>query len=190
MPTAALEALSDAARSFIESGPHKLLIGADWVDPADGRSFETIDPATGEPICEVAQAGAEDVERAAAAARAALEGPWGQMPAAGRSQLMNPLADLVEEHIDELAELESLDNGKPLKMARVVDLPRVVAHLRYYAGWPTKIEGETIPSPSRTCSPTRSRSRWASAADHPLELPAADGLVEDLAGAGRGLHRS
>ncbi len=145
MPTAALEALSDAARSFIESGPHKLLIGADWVDPADGRSFETIDPATGDPICEVAQAGAEDVERAAAAARAALEGPWGQMPAAGRSQLMNRLADLVEEHIDELAELESLDNGKPLKMARVVDLPRVVAHLRYYAGWPTKIEGETIP---------------------------------------------
>ena len=145
MPTAALEALSDAARSFIESGPHKLLIGADWVDPADGRSFETIDPATGEPICEVAQAGAEDVERAAAAARAGLEGPWGQMPAAGRSQLMNRLADLVEEHIDELAELESLDNGKPLKMARVVDLPRVVAHLRYYAGWPTKIEGETIP---------------------------------------------
>ncbi len=145
MPTAAPEALSDAARSFIESGPHKLLIGADWVDAADGRSFETIDPATGEPICAVAQAGAEDVERAAAAARAALEGPWGQMPAAGRSQLMNRLADVVEEHIDELAELESLDNGKPLKMARIVDLPRVVAHLRYYAGWPTKIEGETIP---------------------------------------------
>jgi aldehyde dehydrogenase (NAD+) len=145
MPTAALDALSDAARSFIESGPHKLLIGADWVDAADGRSFETIDPATGEPICEVAQAGAEDVERAAATARAALEGPWGQMPAAGRSALMNRFADVVDEHIDELSELESLDNGKPLKMARMVDLPRVSAHLRYYAGWPTKIEGETIP---------------------------------------------
>jgi acyl-CoA reductase-like NAD-dependent aldehyde dehydrogenase len=145
MPTATLDTLSDAARSFVESGPHKLLIGADWVDAADGRSFETIDPATGDPICEVAQGGAEDVERAAQAARAALDGPWGTMPAAGRGQLMNKLADLVEENIDELAELESLDNGKPFKMAKFVDVTRVIAHLRYYAGWPTKIEGETIP---------------------------------------------
>jgi acyl-CoA reductase-like NAD-dependent aldehyde dehydrogenase len=67
------------------------------------------------------------------------------MPAAGRGQLMNKLADLVEENIDELAELESLDNGKPFKMAKFVDVTRVIAHLRYYAGWPTKIEGETIP---------------------------------------------
>jgi acyl-CoA reductase-like NAD-dependent aldehyde dehydrogenase len=145
MPTATLDTLSDAARSFVESGPHKLLIGADWVDAADGRSFETIDPATGDPICEVAQGGAEDGERAAQAARAALDGPWGTMPAAGRGQLMNKLADLVEENIDELAELESLDNGKPFKMAKFVDVTRVIAHLRYYAGWPTKIEGETIP---------------------------------------------
>ena len=145
MPDADAATLSDAARSFVDSGPHKLLIGADWVEAADGRTFETVDPSTGEAICEVAQAGAEDVERAAQAARAALDGPWAKMPAAGRSQLMNKLADLIEANAAELAELESLDNGKPVKMAGIVDLPQTVAHLRYYAGWPTKIEGETIP---------------------------------------------
>src|ERR671936_1523870 len=98
MSIAAADALSDAARSFVESGPHKLLIGADWVEAADGRTFETVDPSTGEVICEVAQAGAEDVERAAQAARAALEGPWGKMPAAKRSLLIHRLADLLEEN--------------------------------------------------------------------------------------------
>src|SRR4051794_27490181 len=82
MSTVASDALSDAARRFVDSGPHKLLIGADWVEAADGRTFETVDPSTGTVICEVAQAGAEDVERAAKAARAALEGEWGKMPAA------------------------------------------------------------------------------------------------------------
>jgi acyl-CoA reductase-like NAD-dependent aldehyde dehydrogenase len=145
MSTVATESLSDAAREFVEAGPHKLLIGADWVEAADGRTFETIDPSTGEVICEVAQAGAEDVERAAQAARAALEGEWGKMPAAGRSLLINRLADLIEQNKEDLAQLESLDNGKPVTIAGFVDIPQAVAHLRYYAGWPTKIEGETIP---------------------------------------------
>src|SRR4051812_45877794 len=145
MPDAATATLSDAARSFVDSGPHKLLIGADWVEAADGRTFETIDPSTGQTICEVAQAGAEDVERAAKAARAALEGKWGKMPAAQRSALINRLADLIEQNSEELAQLESLDNGKPVTIAGIVDLPQAVGHLRYYAGWPTKIEGETIP---------------------------------------------
>ena len=145
MTTATAEALSEAARSFVSSGPHKLLIGAEWSDAADGRTFETVDPSTGDPICEVSQAGAEDVARAVRAASAALEGKWATMPAAGRARLMNRLADLIEEHADELAEIESLDNGKPVKMAARVDLPQTVDHLRYYAGWPTKIEGETIP---------------------------------------------
>ncbi len=145
MPALALDALSDAARSFVSAAPHRLLIGADWSEAADGRTFETIDPSSGEPICAVAQAGAEDVDRAVRAARAALEGPWGTMPAAERSRLMHRLADGVEAHADELAELEALDNGKPRKIAAAVDVPLTVAHLRYYAGWPTKIEGETIP---------------------------------------------
>jgi acyl-CoA reductase-like NAD-dependent aldehyde dehydrogenase len=142
--TTATESLSDSARTFV-SRPQKLLIGADWVDPADGRTFDAIDPSTGEVICQVAQAGAEDVDRAVKAASAALEGPWAKMPAAGRSQLINKLADLIEENGEELAQIESLDNGKPVKMAGRVDVPGAVTHLRYYAGWPTKIEGEVIP---------------------------------------------
>ena len=142
--TTATEQLSDAARSFV-GGPHRLLIGADWVDAADGRTFPTIDPASGETIAEVAHAGAEDVDRAVRAAAAALEGKWGSMPAAGRSLLMNRLADLIEANTEELAQIESLDNGKPVKIAGKVDVAGSVDHLRYYAGWPTKIEGETIP---------------------------------------------
>ena len=145
MPTLALDALSEAARSFVSGGPHRLLIGADWVEAADGRTFETIDPSSGEPICAVAHAGPEDVDRAVRAARAALGGEWSKMPAAARSLLMYRLADAIEAHADELAELEALDNGKPRKIAGLVDVPQAVAHFRYYAGWPTKIEGETIP---------------------------------------------
>ncbi|MDQ3935041.1 MAG: aldehyde dehydrogenase family protein, partial [Actinomycetota bacterium] len=104
-----------------------------------------IDPATGEVICSVAQAGAEDVDRAVRAAAAALEGKWGQWPAARRERLMHRLADLIDENAEELARLEALDNGKPVKLAERVDVPSASAHLRYYAGWPTKIEGEVIP---------------------------------------------
>jgi acyl-CoA reductase-like NAD-dependent aldehyde dehydrogenase len=123
----------------------QLMIGGEWVDAADGRTFETADPATGETIDAVSYAGPEDVDRAVRAAAAALEGPWGTMPAAGRSLLMNRLADLVDANAEELARIESLDNGKPVSIAGKVDVPGAVDHLRYYAGWPTKIEGETIP---------------------------------------------
>src|SRR5918999_1206641 len=129
MTTATTDQLSEAARAFVSNGPHRLLIGADWVESADGRTFETIDPSTGEPIVEVAQAGPEDVDRAVKAARAALEGDWSKMPAAGRERLMNALADLIEANTEELAQLESLDNGKPVTMAGAVDIPAPVAHL-------------------------------------------------------------
>jgi acyl-CoA reductase-like NAD-dependent aldehyde dehydrogenase len=145
MTTATAGSLSDAARAFVSAGPHKLFIGGEWVEAVDGRTFETIDPSTGEAICEVAFAGAEDVDRAAKAARAALEGPWSELPASQRGRLMLLLADLVEANAEELAELESLDNGKPVAYAGAVDVRLAVEHLRYYAGWPTKIEGETIP---------------------------------------------
>src|SRR5256714_7264304 len=137
MTTLTTESLSEAARSFVSNGPQRLLIGADWGEAADGRTFETIDPSTGEPICAVAQAGAEDVDRAVRAATEALEGAWAKMPASGRSLLMNKLADLIEENGEELAQIESLDNGKPVKMAGRVDVPGAVAHLRYYPGLPT-----------------------------------------------------
>ena len=144
MTTLVPDALSEAARSFVEA-PHELLIGGEWKPAADGRTFETIDPATGQPICSVAYAGREDVDRAVSAAQEALEGKWAAMPAAKRGLLIHRLADAIEEHGAELAEIEALDNGKPVKYANAVDVPGAVAHLRYYAGWPTKIEGETIP---------------------------------------------
>ena len=147
------EALSEPARRFL-AGPHELLIGSERVPAADGRTFETIDPATGEPIAEVSHAGAEDVDRAARVARAAFDdGPWRKLPAAERARLIQALADLIEEHTEELAELESLDNGKPITYARAIDLPLTVAHFRYFAGWPTKIEGEVIPvaAPNMLC---------------------------------------
>src|SRR5437763_3695412 len=148
MATATAEALSTAAREFVDSGPKRLVIGGELVGAADGRTFETIDPATGEAICEVAFAGPDDVERAAAAARAALDGPLRKVSPSKRSGLMYSLAELIKANGDELAELESIDNGKPLAAAKG-DMAACVSHLRYYAGWPTKIEGETIPVSAR-----------------------------------------
>jgi acyl-CoA reductase-like NAD-dependent aldehyde dehydrogenase len=139
------ETLSDPARRFL-AGPHQLMIGGASVPARDGRTFESLDPATGEAIAEVSHAGPEDVDRAVRAAREAFDdGPWRKLPAAGRGRLLAVLADLVERNADELAELESLDNGKPVTYARSVDVASTVAHFRYFAGWPTKIEGEVIP---------------------------------------------
>ena len=139
------DALSGPAREFI-AGPHNLLIGSERPEAGDGRTFATLDPATGSEIAEVALAGAEDVARAVAAARAALaEGPWGSMPAAGRERLMFALADAIEQRAEEIAQIESLDNGKPVGLAQYVDVNGAVGHLRYFAGWPTKIEGAVLP---------------------------------------------
>jgi acyl-CoA reductase-like NAD-dependent aldehyde dehydrogenase len=132
-------------RDFI-SRPHQLFIDGEFVDAAAGGTFETEDPATGGVITSVAEASAEDVDRAVRAARAALEGPWARIRPTDRGRLLERLAILVEEHADELAQLESLDSGKPVSHIRAADIPMVWEHLRYYAGWPTKIEGETIPT--------------------------------------------
>src|SRR5580704_9496566 len=124
----------------------KLLINNQWVDSASGKKFPTINPATGEIICEVAEADAVDVDRAVRAARHAFEqGAWRKMAAAERGRLLNKLADLIELHADELARLESLDNGKPYAMAAAADLPLTIACYRYYAGWADKVQGRTIP---------------------------------------------
>ncbi len=146
------QALGDPARAFI-SQSHRLLIGSERPEAADGRIFATLDPATGGEIAQVALAGGEDVDRAVAAAREAFEGPWSSMPAAGREQLMLALADAIEAHGQELAEIESLDNGKPVGLALYVDVRSAVAHLRYFAGWPTKIEGGVLPvsAPDMLC---------------------------------------
>ncbi|HEY3829821.1 MAG TPA: aldehyde dehydrogenase family protein [Solirubrobacteraceae bacterium] len=147
------EALGDAARAFI-AGPHRLLIGAERPKAADGRTFATLDPATGREIAHVPHAGPADVAGALAAARAAFaDGPWASMPASGRERILFALAQTIEDHAQELAEIESLDNGKPVNLARYVDVAGTIAHLRYFAGWPTKIEGAVLPvtAPNMHC---------------------------------------
>jgi acyl-CoA reductase-like NAD-dependent aldehyde dehydrogenase len=151
--TALPDALGASAREFL-ARPQQLLIGSERLDAADGATFTTLDPSSGRVIATVAQAGAQDVERAVAAAREALEnGPWASMPATGREQLMHALAQAIEDHDQELAELESLDNGKPVGLAKYVDVRGAAAHLRYFAGWPTKIEGGVLPvtAPNMLC---------------------------------------
>ncbi len=125
----------------------KILIDNKWVDSISGKTFETINPATGDVIASVAEADAPDVDLAVKAARKAFhaKAPWRRMSASERGKLLNRLADLIEEHADELATLESLDNGKPRHVARTADLPLVIGCYRYYAGWADKIQGKTIP---------------------------------------------
>lgn len=133
-----------ATRTKIEPG--KLLIDGQWTD-GSGNAFDTINPATGEVLTQVAAASADDVDRAVSSARRAFDnfaGPWRKMSASERGRLLWKLADLIEKNIDEIAELETLDNGKPIFESRYVDLPMVVDVFRYYAGWATKIHGDTI----------------------------------------------
>jgi acyl-CoA reductase-like NAD-dependent aldehyde dehydrogenase len=147
------DALGDAAREFV-AGQHHLLIGSERVPASDGRTLATLDPSSGHEIALVAHGGAEDVARAVAAAREAFEnGPWATLAPSARGQLLAMLADAVEAHQEELAQIESLDNGKPVKLARYVDVFGTIAHLRYFAGWPTKIEGSVLPvsAPETLC---------------------------------------
>ncbi len=124
----------------------RLLINNRWVASDSGKTFAVINPSTGEEICRVAEADAADVDKAVEAARAAFEGgPWRSMPASARGRLLYHLADLIEQHADELARLEALDNGKPFRIAKAVDVVKTVACYRYFAGWADKNHGKTIP---------------------------------------------
>ena len=133
-------------RKVAKSHQTKMLIDGKWRDSKSGKTFETINPATEEVIALVAEGDAADIDLAVKAARKAFDsGPWRKMDARDRGRLMYKLADLIESHIHELAELETLDNGKPISEARHADLPLVIDCLRYYAGWADKIHGQTIP---------------------------------------------
>ena len=124
----------------------KLLINNRWIASESGKTFGTVNPSTGEEICQVAEADAADVEKAVKAARTAFEeGLWRKMPASERGRLLMRLADLIEKNADELARLESMDNGKPFSVAKSVDVAATVACYRYFAGWSDKIQGKTIP---------------------------------------------
>jgi aldehyde dehydrogenase (NAD+) len=130
----------------VELPERKLLINNRWVESVSGRTFATVNPSTGEEICQVAEAGAADVDNAVRAARQAFEhGPWRKMHASERGRLLYRLADLIEGHASELARLEALDNGKPVSIAAAVDVAKTVACYRYFGGWADKIHGKTIP---------------------------------------------
>ncbi len=124
--------------------PGKLIINGEAVDAASGATFETRNPATEERITSVAEAGLEDVDRAVQAARAAFEsGPWPRMKAAERARVLHRLGDLVLEHADEIARLETMDNGKPIFESRQIDIPMVAGCFHYFSGWASKLTGDT-----------------------------------------------
>jgi aldehyde dehydrogenase (NAD+)/phenylacetaldehyde dehydrogenase len=139
--------LQKTTLAFLDDGPKKLFINNEWVAAKSGESFSSLNPATGELLAELALANEQDVDAAVEAAHQAYyQGPWGQKYLAGnRAELLFKLADLIDQHADTLAELETLDNGKPYRVARKGDLPYVTKHLRYQAGWADKIEGSTVP---------------------------------------------
>jgi aldehyde dehydrogenase (NAD+) len=138
--------LSSPSKQQAAVSATKLLINNRWVNSQSGKTFATINPTTGQEICQVAEADAADVDLAVKAARAAFDrGPWRTTSGRERGRLLIRLADLIEKNADELARLESLDNGKPLAVAKAVDVAATAACYRYFAGWADKVTGKTIP---------------------------------------------
>jgi phenylacetaldehyde dehydrogenase len=147
MSTAVHPSINQSAAQFIAK-QGKLLINGKWVQAQSGKTFPTFDPSTGEVLAQVAEGEAADIDLAVKAARKAFDDPnsvWRRMTASERGRVIWKLADLIEQHADEFATLETLDNGKPLSVARAADVALAVDHFRYFAGWTTKIEGNTIP---------------------------------------------
>jgi aldehyde dehydrogenase (NAD+) len=154
--------------------PKKLLIDGAWVDAESGKTFETYNPATEEVLAKVAEGSKADVDKAVKAARKAFEhGPWRKMAAHERARLLYKLADAIEAHADELAQIETLDNGKPIKESRWVDVMQTIETFRYYAGWCT--------------APRAGRRSWS---NHSVELPDVDGSVEAGPCSGLRQHRN
>jgi len=136
--------LDQNVEQFLGS-PRQLFINGQWADAATGKTFATPDPATGETLAHVAEGDTEDIDRAVRAARRAFEeGPWSRMTPSERGRIIWRIGDLILEHTDELAQLESLDNGKPFPVAQAADVPLAADLFHYMAGWATKIEGNTI----------------------------------------------
>jgi len=137
--------LKEQVRNFI-ARPRTVLINGKWVPAKSGETFDVLNPATGELLAKVASCGKEDVDAAVAAARKAFDdGPWSRMTPSARGRMIWKIGDLILENLDELAQLESLDNGKPYAVARAADVPLAADLFHYMAGWATKLEGNTIP---------------------------------------------
>src|SRR5580692_8727872 len=127
------------------ASPRQLFINGQWTDAASGKTFETPNPATGDTLAKIAEGDAEDIDRAVRAARRAFDdGPWGRMSPSERGRIIWRIGDLILDHVDELAQLETLDNGKPLVIAQIADVPLAADLFHYMAGWATKIEGNSI----------------------------------------------
>ncbi len=136
--------MATAAKVIVKPG--RLFIGGQWVEAASGKSFATVNPATGENITMIAEGDARDADLAVRAARKAFDsGKWAEMSASDRGRILWRIGDLIDKYNEELGELETLDNGKPIFESRQVDMPMVAEVFRYYAGWATKIHGETVP---------------------------------------------
>lgn len=145
MSTETTSPIPDSLQSFLSS-PKQLLINGQWVDAKSGKHFDVYNPATDQVIAKVSEGDAADVNLAVTAARMAFdEGPWSKMTASDRGKLIWRIGDLIEQHAEELAYLETLDNGKPFSVAKAADVALAADMFRYMAGWATKIEGNTIP---------------------------------------------
>jgi aldehyde dehydrogenase (NAD+) len=140
------------AHPYLDGKPKRMLIGGKWLEAASGKTFDTCNPATGEVLAHVAEGGAEDIDRAVAAARAAFNGPWSKFKPADRQRLLLRLADLVERDLEEFAALDTLDMGAPITRTRA-GRQRALGMLRFYAGMATALHGETIENryPANTC---------------------------------------
>src|SRR5215469_3434594 len=137
--------LDEKVKGFVAE-TRKMLINGKWVESASGKTFPTYNPATGDVLAKVTEGDKEDINRAVDSARHAFDkGPWTKLTASERGRMIWKLADLLEKHAEEFAQLETLDNGKPLMWSRAADVPLAVDLFRYMAGWATKIEGHTIP---------------------------------------------
>ena len=158
-------AYSDAASKVLARAP-KLFIGGEWVESTHDRTLPVIDPSTGREIGRFVDALGADVDRAVAAARQAFDdGRWTGLPPIVRESMIHKLADLIERHADEFAELEAIDNGKPKTIAAALDIPAAVGMLHYMAGWTTKLGGETMAPMARPTAPSMpmsAASQWAS----------------------------
>jgi aldehyde dehydrogenase (NAD+) len=141
--------MSSAQSASATPRKYQLYIDGQWVDAESGKTFNTPNPATGQTLAEVAEGDKADIDKAVAAARRALEGKWSKMSARDRGRLIYRLSQLIESRSAELAAVETADNGKPIKETLYVDIPQVVENFEYFAGWATKIEGETIPVPGQ-----------------------------------------
>ncbi len=187
MATIPVDSRIDSKTAEFFSRQHRMLIDGRFVPAASGKTFPVYNPATGEVVARVPEAEEEDVNRAVSAARRAFDqGPWSKkLSPSDRGQLLWKVADLLQANLEEFAEIESLDNGKPLSVARVADVPLAVDMFRYMAGWATKIGGSTLSVLDAGRFPLLhvARAGRGRGANHPLEFPAADGGLEARPGA-------